>query len=125
MIRVVGGVYHERCIQPHWDRLYGSGGRAAAALSSVTQVGLTTWIDDASRPRLQTLADGFGFEVQAARDPVTPSFDYVHPLSVPVIAPAPHLVATGSSLRAENDVVLRFGMLQGDAIVTGGRVVYD
>src|SRR4051794_38301486 len=117
MIYIVGGVYHERCVQPQWDHLYGSGGRAAAALSSATQARLITWIDDASRSRLQTLADGFGFELQAEREPVTPSFDYVHPLSVPVISPAPHLVATGSSLRADNDVLLRFGMLQGDAVV--------
>jgi hypothetical protein len=31
-ITIAGGVYHEHCIWPAWDQLYGSAGRAAAAL---------------------------------------------------------------------------------------------
>lgn len=34
---VVGGLYRERCISPEWNHLYGSGGRAAAALAGQVQ----------------------------------------------------------------------------------------
>ena len=35
MIRldIIGGTYHEYCSEPHWEEIYGSGFRAAHALS--------------------------------------------------------------------------------------------
>jgi nucleoside 2-deoxyribosyltransferase len=52
----------------------------------------------------------------------TPSFEYDHGLGVPRIenveAAAPHLAV-------KDELVVRFGMLEGDAIVHGDRVVYD
>ena len=34
-ITVIGGVYTEQCVWPHWDELYGSGGRALSLLQSL------------------------------------------------------------------------------------------
>jgi len=31
-LTVAGGLYHERCIWPEWNRVLGSGGRAAASV---------------------------------------------------------------------------------------------
>ena len=41
---VVGGTYSEYCYHPEWDQIFGSGGRGAAALSSlgVKKVSLVT-----------------------------------------------------------------------------------
>jgi hypothetical protein len=33
---IAGGVYLERCIQPLWNAVYGSGGRAAHCVASLT-----------------------------------------------------------------------------------------
>lgn len=33
MTTIVGGVYVERCIEPPWNEVFGSAGRAAMALS--------------------------------------------------------------------------------------------
>jgi len=40
VISVVGGCYAELCLVPSWNHIYGSAGRAAAALSSRCQVEL-------------------------------------------------------------------------------------
>ncbi|MFN0252718.1 MAG: PfkB family carbohydrate kinase [Kofleriaceae bacterium] len=126
MIDVVGGVYSEVCLQPEWDQLYGSAGRAAHALSGVSSgVRLHTCIDDANRAQLEALAASFGAAVSAARIERTIAFHYVHPLSVPIIVPPPHLIRTPTRLNVRADVILRFGMLEGDAIVAADRVVYD
>lgn len=121
---VAGGVYHEKCIAPHWDRLFGSGGRAAAAIASLA-VGTELhayvaeeWIDDvraschATRvePHLTQIASSIGFH-------------YFHALSRPDIHG--HDGERYPSLKVSGAAVLRFGMLEGDAIVDGDRVVYD
>ncbi|XXT21513.1 PfkB family carbohydrate kinase [Sorangium sp. So ce429] len=126
MIIVAGGVYLERCIQPHWSQLYGSGGRAAAALTSLTEVELRTYIDDAERRDLEVRAKSFGrMALHAERVQSTVRFDYMHSLSTPVITPAPHVLVRAPAISAEGDVVLRFGMIEGDAVVRGCRVIYD
>ena len=35
-MKIVGGTYREVCQHPHWDALFGSGLRAAAALSNLS-----------------------------------------------------------------------------------------
>jgi nucleoside 2-deoxyribosyltransferase len=126
MISVVGGFYVERCIQPRWDNIFGSGGRAALALATKTGVRFSTYVDDVTRPEIETRAVALGsISLQLAPTPKAVSFDYVHPLSVPSIAPPLELVTKAGPILVQDDVVLRFGMLEGDAIVTGKRVVYD
>ncbi len=126
MIVVAGGVYAERCIQPQWDQLFGSAGRAAAALSSATSVQLHTFTDASNRPELEARMRSFGqVSVQASAVDRVISFDYVHPLSVPLILPLPHLLPRIPPLDVKGEVVLRFGMIEGEAVVHGQRVVYD
>ena len=46
MIHVTGGTYLEFCSEPHWNELFGSGLRGAAAVSSLSEdVLLSTYID--------------------------------------------------------------------------------
>src|SRR6185437_5361423 len=126
MIKIAGGVYIERCLQPRWHQLFGSGGRAAVALSTLTDVVLSTYVDAASARDLAALAGSFErIALDTHAIPTTVSFDYVHPLSIPVIRPAVHVVDRAEPLRLEGDVLLRFGMIEGDAVVTGKRVIYD
>jgi hypothetical protein len=125
MIDVVGGVYLERCMAPHWDQLYGSGGRAAHALSGlVTAIRLHAPIDAENKPQLKALVESFGGELRSTDVAKTHSFHYVHPLSVPIIHPAPP-ATRDVSVTVTGEVVLRFGMLEAEGQVTGKRVVYD
>src|SRR5436309_2810401 len=119
MIVVAGGVYRERCVQPRWNALLGSAGRAAAAISYLHDTKLVTYVDDANRRELDSFAKTRGVVLQAERCSQTVSFDYVHPLSVPVIQPSPQLLAAAMPLRVQGDAVLRFGMMESTVIVDG------
>jgi len=126
VIAVVGGFYVERCIQPRWDNVFGSGGRAVSALAAQTKVRFSTYVDDRLRPELEARAASWGdVALHMTSIPESVTFDYVHPLSVPLITPVPQLIGKGPSLSVDEDIVLRFGMLDGDAVVRGRRVVYD
>jgi len=125
-ITVAGGVYHERCIWPDWDQIYGSGGRAAAALSGhVDAITLRTYAHAETADRFKTYATVFGFALDAVPVEQTVSFEYVHCLSVPVVRPSVALIQSHGPLIAPGDVVLRFGMMEGSARVTAHRCVYD
>ena len=123
VITVAGGVYQERCITPDWHQLYGSGGRAAAALTSFGSVELHTYIGSPDVRSLLALAAAVGFKVLPIETSETIGFFYFHPLSVPVINPT--RVPSVAPLVVDGETILRFGMLEGDAVVHGRRVVYD
>lgn len=126
MIHVVGGVYDERCIQPRWDQLFGSGGRAAAALAALGEVTLHTYVADTRRRDLEARAASFGgVALRLTTVSATVSFDYVHPLSIPLVLPPPHMLERAPDLRVDADLVLRFGMMEGDAVVHAKRAIYD
>lgn len=120
-MEIVGGFYRETSLVPEIDQMFGSGGRAAAVLSGITnEVTFHTYSDNGSN-----IAD---FEKQHTikvkkyhRDsPIT--FSYFHPLSIPHISKSENYQAP---IRVNGEVVLRFGFIEGDAIVDGNRVVFD
>lgn len=126
-LTIVGGVYIERCIQPLWDCVYGSGGRAAGAVASLVpgKRTLVAYIADEIHSSAEFLAEMSGFTLTPtpANHPI--SFDYLHPLSTPTIAPSLRHIASHPPIKVTGDVVLRFGMLEGDAIVKAHTAVYD
>jgi hypothetical protein len=126
-ITIVGGIYHERCIWPDWDQLYGSGGRAAAALSGhVHQIALQAYARDDTAERCKAYAVGaYRFDFEPNRADQTVSFEYVHSLSVPTIRPAPTLIRQNGPIEASGDVVLRFGFMEGSGRVRAKSCVYD
>ena len=57
-MHIVGGIYHEKTVFPSVDVIYGSGGRAAAALQQLnTQIRLTSFVGHNKRADIQYLAD--------------------------------------------------------------------
>ena len=125
-LTVAGGVYHEHCIWPDWDQIYGSGGRAAAALSGhVDSITLRTYARPDTAERIATNAAVYGFNFDPVSADQTVSFEYIHSLSIPVIRPAPALIRLHAPFPVSGDVVLRFGMMEGSAVVEADRCVYD
>ena len=125
-LTVVGGVYVERCIQPLWNEIYGSGGRAAAAVSGlVPNTRLVAYVPDYLKCDVAGLADRFGFAVEIHSAEHGIEFDYLHPLATPRIFPAPARISEFPPLIVQGDVVLRYGMLEGTAIVTAKTAIYD
>lgn len=123
LIEVVGGVYREWCMRPVWREIYGSAGRAAVAMASMgTSVRLHAYMDRQAKDSMAAQAWLNGFEIAPRDATATAQFDYVHGLAVPriFIPPGRHDVI---EFRAEN--IVRFGMLESDAVVHGDTVVYD
>ena len=126
MIEVVGGVYLETCLDPNWEMIFGSGGRAATFLATGGEaVTLHTYLppEFAADIRALSVASGFGLESVTSTQAI--SFDYLHCLSSPLIYPPTATIKLNDYLEVSGDVVLRFGFMEGDAKVTGRRTVFD
>lgn len=123
-IIVAGGCYFEACEAPHWRALYGSGGRAAEALIGRAPVTLHTYFPKVREAELYPLVAA-GIEIKSTDSESALAFAYFHPLSNPALAPERAAIRHNAAFRAEGEAVLRFGMLEGDAVVAGRRVVYD
>lgn len=125
-LTVAGGVYHERCIWPEWNQVYGSAGRAAAALSGhVDDITLHCYATPETEAAFRATAALHGLNVVVERAEQALSFEYVHALSNPTIRPSLNRLRANPPLRITAEHVLRFGMLEGTAIVQADRCVYD
>lgn len=126
MTTVVGGVYHEVCIEPFWDDVYGSAGRAAAAISNaIPNVSLCTYQSRELSDGIQNLAAVYGLQICGETSSDEVRFEYVHSLADPRITPRPDAISQEKNLVVEDDVVLRFGMMEGTAEVHAKKAVYD
>ncbi|QYC09617.1 PfkB family carbohydrate kinase [Brevundimonas nasdae] len=122
---IVGGVYRERCVEPLWDAIYGSAGRALAATTQIAPgARLVSYVDSATATGAQALADDCGATFEGHPTPASVCFDYLHPLAAPRINPQPGTV-TNEPITVSGDVVLRYGMLEGDAVVHAKKAIYD
>ena len=125
-MKIVGGIYGEHCVLPDWNQVFGSGGRAAAALANwCPGLELLGYADAASSQDIWATMSAFGVDVHLVESPELLQFSYFHPLSNPDINPPPHLATPLPSIQVEGDLVLRFGMLEGEAQVFAKTAVYD
>lgn len=121
---VTGGAYCEICQIPKSDQIFGSGGRAAAALGFLSPgTELHAYAGRSLARDLEASMAAFGIEAKITRIEEEISFSYFHPLSSSVLSPARPTIQP--SLQVAGAHVLRFGMIEGDAVVRGGSVVYD
>ena len=126
MTTIVGGVYVERCIEPSWNEVFGSAGRAAMALSdTVLDLRLLTFRPSSIHDDLENLEfiTGASIEGPVVSDAI--EFDYMHSLADPRITPRPDAIPQQGTIEVEDEVVLRFGMLEGEAKVSAKKAVYD
>ena len=126
VVDVVGGVYGERCAFPHWEEVYGSGGRAAAGLSShVDDVRLHTVLPLEEKNRVRARLGGLGVEVAAREGEQFIGFDYLHCLSDPVVTPHEPDIRRQAPLQVNAEVAVLFGMMECAATVEADVCVYD
>ncbi|MGJ7579776.1 PfkB family carbohydrate kinase [Variovorax sp. RHLX14] len=124
-MQVVGGVYAEQCIRPRWNEIYGSAGRAAVAIAAMeVPVALHAYMDKDS----QTVFDGLAtwnpkLRVLGKTTQKTVQFRYLHDLSVPQIDNVPP--QPWESFQLTQEKIVRFGMLETDAVVHAEWAVYD
>jgi hypothetical protein len=122
---IAGGLYRETCVVPEWNAEYGSGGRAAAAVVALSPATvLHTYSSTPDSSGLDSLRRlGVDVRVHPASHGV--AFAYFHPLSNPHIVPPKATMVQHPSIEVFGEAVLRFGFLEGDAIVRANRAVYD
>lgn len=83
---IVGGVYREVCLEPAIDQVFGSGLRAALAVSRASPgLKLVALVDKESAGFIQRFADSFGFDVDLGYRDYSIEFRYDTPLSHPVL----------------------------------------
>lgn len=126
MLQVAGGTYLEVCHVPEWRHVYGSGARAASAASLLCGgTELHTFVGLDCEPDLRALCDTFSVSVQVQQVPQTIAFHYFHGLSTPTVVPLIHTLKPQPAIRVRGEAVLRFGMLEGGALIEATRAVYD
>ena len=125
-VDVVGGVYGERCAFPVRDEVYGSAGRAAAALSShVERVRLHTVLPLEEQKRTTARLGSFDVEVLAREGEQLVGFDYLHCLSDPIVTPHPPDIRRQPRLHVKAERTILFGMMECAATVEADVCVYD
>lgn len=126
MLNIIGGSYMENCIDPSSNELYGSGLRAAAALSNK---GFNISFYSCISKEYQWLAEQkgktFGYQCTYLTIPLTIEFDYYHPLSFPYRVNYEEDLPIQKIIVDREGDFLYYGMLEAVAIVNGNYVVYD
>lgn len=124
-MHIAGGLYRELCDMPFWDATFGSGGRAAVAISRQgPSVELHTYASSADQLAVAALrSEGIGLNINSRPSPI--AFAYFHPLSAPHIQPGYPEIARQAPISVTGEAVIRFGFLEGDAVVTADKAVYD
>src|SRR5947209_1059256 len=109
---ITGGSYAERCRHPAWNRLFGSGLRAAVAISSVSPGSeLHTYAAEAYRPDILATLSGLQIKPVLSESAWEGYFEWLHPFDL-VTLPRPD--RRESTIQAAGNVVLRFGMIEGE-----------
>jgi hypothetical protein len=127
MLDIIGGSYHEMCIDPSWDELYGSGFRAAVGLSGKEEkVRFHTYADAPTKEILELIASQLNFETQIHLIDKSVQFVYSHPLANPYFSPDQNTFSKITPLKVEGiNHGLCFGMIEGNAVVKADKIVYD
>jgi hypothetical protein len=124
-MQIAGGLYREQCCRPAWDATFGSGGRAVIAVCTLSPgSSLHAYTEGCDSDALVALKER-GIELQLSQRPTGVVFSYFHPLSRPHIYPTPHDIARQPAITVKGDAVLRFGFLEGEAVVDADYAVYD
>ena len=122
-VAIVGGVYREDCMRPAWHEVYGSAGRAASAMASMgVSVVLHAYADTYAVEilRLRAVLEGFALSLSPIDECV--GFQYNHGLATPRITRVDQIK---EPLVVLADKVVRFGLIEGDAVVHAKQAVYD
>lgn len=123
---IAGGTYLERCQYPKWERLFGSGMRAAIAASGLSEgTVLHTYVPNVWKSDAEATLSSFGIVGELVPTRHELIFEYLDTLQKSFIPDMPDDTEQERPLALGGDVVLRFGFMEGTAKVEGRTVVYD
>ncbi|GAA3968037.1 PfkB family carbohydrate kinase [Mucilaginibacter dorajii] len=122
ILNIIGGTYYETCREPFWDELYGSGLRAAHALSEKpSKVVFHTNIGKVDYDKLVCISEAIGITTKAKLIPYTNTFAYDHPLAEPYF----DRIEVNDEEIIYADLIVQFGMIEGNKKVKAKKAIYD
>lgn len=122
-IDIVGGVYREACMRPGWKEVFGSAGRAAVAMATMgSKCRLHTYLDAHTADPMAAHSALADIELQGTTITESGIFDYTHCLATPRVCDP---VGAVNPITVRGQQVVRFGMLENEAIVHADEAVYD
>ncbi|MER9164676.1 carbohydrate kinase family protein [Mesorhizobium sp. M0715] len=123
-MEIVGGLYRELCLHPSWNVVLGSGGRAARALLRLSpESQLHCYFE--SESSLDRVRQDLAIRATFVGRSTPIVFAYFHPLSRPLLQPPLAEIKRMPAIKVDGDAVLRFGFVEGDAVISADRAVYD
>lgn len=124
MLTIVGGTYFELCHEPSNKELYGSGLRAAAALSNKGfEINFVSCIGQRDVKLADYYCKTFDISQSFKIIPKTITFEYYHPLSKPIYYPETLDVHNLPEVIADN--ILFYGMIEATSKIKASYAVYD
>ena len=126
-IKIVGGLYKEKCIIPYWNEIFGSGLRGALSLKKLSpNIDLYTFVDKAFIENQKDIVEAsYGIKIIPSLIENSISFNYFHGLSTPDIVPHPITINNVNNISVQGKFILQYGMIEGNANIDGDYVVYD
>jgi hypothetical protein len=122
MIAVVGGCYAEICLMPSWNHIYGSAGRAAAAISArTTAVELHTILSEQFQTDFHFTMSLYDVAHNFVSSRCSVTFEYLHPLASPYRSIEGNTPEVGTLPHVRRDNILVFGMVEYVPCVHGNR----
>ena len=126
MVDIIGGTYYESCVDPHWSELFGSGLRAVNALANLgPSINFHTYADKETTETLKYFAEALIFNLFVTSIEKNVEFEYNHPLAEPFFSPPLWYFNKLKPIHLKSENTIVFGMLEGNAIIKGTKVVYD
>jgi nucleoside 2-deoxyribosyltransferase len=129
MLTVVGGAYREICLRPQWNQLFGSGVRAAAAVSKLASahggVELHTWVSPSEEIPVEDTAASYEFQLIKHHRQQAIEFQYDHAIGPPRLFPNRDDLSVPSveTITAQNAVC--FSIIEGNFRLQAEKLVYD
>lgn len=125
MIHIIGGFYEELCLYPYWHQNFGSGGRAAAAISKFgSDILFHTYVNQ--EEKLKYFSKIYNITINPTISTENIKFEYYHALSRPNIYSMHKPIEKQKQILLEEEIVICYGMLESDTpIVNSDYLVYD
>src|SRR5713226_9066107 len=122
---VVGGAYREICGRPQRDEMFGSGLRAATALTRLDRrTKLVSAVDTESELAARIVVKNFNLKADFIRRDEPVEFFYFTPISSPAVAGRNARLT--SSIKVNGTNVLLFGMVErGEYAVDAESLIFD
>ncbi|MBU9808627.1 hypothetical protein J1785_02495, partial [Rahnella sp. SL6] len=124
-MHIIGGVYREICLRPHWNYIYGSGGRAALAMCEMgVDIHLHTYLGNEYKKYLEIEADFCSgkLTIDQYKTDEKLEFKYIHGLAH--ITP-PQSKNANAEIYIKTESALMFGMIECKTRIEAVHAVYD